>query len=339
MSLDLEGLLAPVSDDNPVGDDLAYDTDRQVIESVFETSASGEGSGSEVDWRDILKLIESQSAKTKDIWLPIYMMRVGVRMGRLETVVLGAQYLAGLVETYWENMHPQIEEYGFQGRKAPCESLTRIAEFLGPFKQIKLLSHPRLGEFSVFDFERFNDNGDGEDGYGMFRAVLAETTADDLDAILAKLDSIIADITRTDQMMTSLITGDTSVNFATTYESLKKARTSLIKFMPHLEPEIEESDGDSSGSGSGASSGRSGAPGSVESREDVIRAIDAIADYYRRKEPSSPVPLALKRAREWVTLDFMAVLEDIAPNSLSEAQGVLLSKAAREAPQDDSYSY
>jgi type VI secretion system protein ImpA len=63
--------------------------------------------------------------------------------------------------------------------------------------------------------------------------------------------------------------------------------------------------------------------GSVNSREDVLRALDAIGDYYRRKEPGSPVPVVLQRAREWVNLDFLAVLADIAPNGLDEAKRVL----------------
>ena len=35
----------------------------------------------------------------------------------------------------------------------------------------------------------------------------------------------------------------------------------------------------------------------VRSRDDVIRLIDKICDYYRDYEPSSPVPLLLKRAK------------------------------------------
>jgi hypothetical protein len=43
------------------------------------------------------------------------------------------------------------------------------------------------------------------------------------------------------------------------------------------------------------------------------------------------VPFILRRAREWSTLDFMAVLEDIAPGSLDEAGRVLRSRAKAEA--------
>ena len=79
----------------------------------------------------------------------------------------------------------------------------------------------------------------------------------------------------------------------------------------------------------GPDAGSGGGPriaGRVESREDVVKALDAIADYYRRREPTSPVPAALQRVREWVNLDFLALLEDIAPNSLDEAKRVLVTQ-------------
>jgi predicted component of type VI protein secretion system len=64
--------------------------------------------------------------------------------------------------------------------------------------------------------------------------------------------------------------------------------------------------------------------------------IDAIAEYYARCEPGSPVPFALRRARDWVSLDFLSVLEDIAPNSIDEARRVL--KNGRSNDGSDSWS-
>ena len=128
--MELEELLAPVSEEEPCGPDLAYDPERGQLEQAFESSASIDTSGeasaaAEIDWRSIIAQIEAQSARTKDIWLAVYLCRAGARSGQLSVVETGAQYLAGLMERYWDNLHPQLEEYGFQGRKGPCESLRR----------------------------------------------------------------------------------------------------------------------------------------------------------------------------------------------------------------------
>ncbi len=329
MALDLEKLLAPISEEAPAGPDLAYDPERAEIEQAFDSSASGDGSPSEAsdtDWRRIMNLIESQSAKTKDVWLPVYLCRAGAKSGQLDTVSLGAQYLAGLLDKFWDTVHPQLDEYGFQGRKGPCDSLTRIGAFLGPLQRTALMEHPRLGRFSGLDFERFRAHGEAEDGYGLFRAALEDLGDEPLQAAAEKIDTITAALKQTDVILTANAEGDTAPNFQPVYESLGGIKRALLSFVTapvEAEPEAETAQGVAGGP---AAAPAARIAGRVDSREDVIRALDAIADYYRRQEPASPVPLLLTRARDWVALDFLKVLEDIAPAGLDEARRVLVSR-------------
>jgi len=64
----------------------------------------------------------------------------------------------------------------------------------------------------------------------------------------------------------------------------------------------------------------SGAVTDIRTRQDAIRAIDAVAEFFRSHEPSSPVPLFLERAKRLISKSFMEVLEDIAPDSLTQAK-------------------
>lgn len=328
MAVDVEALVQPLSEDLPAGPDMSYDAARVDIEAAFEKSVSEDGPGGDADWRGVVRLIEAQAAETRDIWLPIYLMRAGAKAGRLETVEGGAELLAGLVEQMWDTVHPQLDEYGFQGRKGPCESLTRLPEFLNPFRDVVLLEHQRLGSYNARDFDRFRDNGTSEDGYGMFRALLEETSDDDLTAIIDRVAGIANSIRRTDVVLVANADGDTGTNFQPTYDMLEQVRKSVTFFL-RAKPDEAAMDNGSSAHGFGESSGDelSGAThsGAINSREDVVRAMDAIAQYYTRKEPGSPVPFALRRARDWVSLSFLEVLEDIAPNSLEEARRVLVT--------------
>ncbi|MGV8370865.1 hypothetical protein ACV33F_30545, partial [Pseudomonas aeruginosa] len=45
------------------------------------------------------------------------------------------------------------------------------------------------------------------------------------------------------------------------------------------------------------------ASGEIANREDVLRQLDRLLEYYVRHEPSSPVPVLLKRAKTLVTAD------------------------------------
>ena len=234
LKMDLEELLAPVSDDDPVGPDLAYDAERGTIEQAFDSSASIDTSGetssaAEIDWRPIIGMIEQQSARTKDVWLAVYLCRAGARSGQLALVETGAKYLAGLLEQYWEKAHPQLEEYGFQGRKGPCESLSRRGEFLGPLERTPLLEHPRLGRFSGADFERFRAGAEAE-GYGLFRAALADTPDETLVEIMGRLDAIVESIRRADAVLTTHADGDTGANFQPTYDLLAQMKKAVQSF-------------------------------------------------------------------------------------------------------------
>ncbi|KRA59195.1 type VI secretion-associated protein, ImpA family [Caulobacter sp. Root655] len=336
MAFDLGRLLAPVSDDEPTGPDLAYDPARYEIEQAFETEVSIDASGveaqaSDIDWRTILAKIVEQSDRTKDIWLPIYLCRAGARAGQLDTVEIGARYLAGLLETYWPTLHPQLEDYGFQGRKGPCDSLAGIPQFITPLRKITLISHPRLGSYSIDDFERFRLGGESEPGYGMFRAAIDDVSHEGLDEIIQRLNGVEDNLRRVDLVLTAHADEGGGTNFQETYAALGQMRRAVQAFGPKpIESEIGEPSTAPDVASPSFSHNATPVGARIETREDVVRALDAMGDYYRRKEPGHPILALLQRAREWVGLDFMAILEDIAPGSLDEARTVLQFRKQRE---------
>jgi len=60
--------------------------------------------------------------------------------------------------------------------------------------------------------------------------------------------------------------------------------------------------------------------GVIRSREEAVRALEAVADYFVKNEPSSPVPLICNRAKGLVSRGFLEVLEDIAPEAVKQAR-------------------
>ena len=66
--------------------------------------------------------------------------------------------------------------------------------------------------------------------------------------------------------------------------------------------------------------------GAINNSQDVINALKLICDYYKKKEPSSPVPLLLERAQRLVGKSFMDALMDIAPDGVSQASIIMGAK-------------
>lgn len=326
--IDRETLLQPVSDDAPAGPDLSYDPAREVIEQAFASPAD------EVDWDATIRAIVDQMAATRDLWLAVYLARAGARAGRLAVVGDALDLLAGYVERFWDSVHPTVEEYGIEGRRGACESLVRIGEFLAPLRRVPLIDHPRLGSFSGGDFERFAAEGAAADGYGPFRAALADTPVGRIAEEREQLEAVRAAILRTDRVLSerSEAVGQTGTNFAATYDTIDSILDAVRSFVA-AEP-VEAVSGDAHESPAIAAASPTATPGRIASRDDVARAIDSIIDYYGRTEPSSPIPIALVRIKGWITMDFVSILDDIAPGSRNEALSVLRSRNETDGGPD-----
>lgn len=328
MALDLDLLLAPVSDADPAGPDLAYDPQRHEIEQAFEASVSIDANGiaaaeGDTDWRRIVAAIAEQGARTKDIWLAVYLCRAGARAGKLDLVETGARYLAGLIERYWESAHPRLDDYGIEGRTGACDTLASFRAFVGPLRGIVLVDHPRHGAFTGDDLQRFQRGGEAEAGYGPFRATLEdEGSVQRLAEAVARLDGIGALFRSVDAALAARAGTGAGTSFLPIYEALDEIGDAARAFLPQPPVAVDEIP-DEGAEGGASETPRRAMSGAVRSREDVVRAIDLVIDYYRRSEPNSPVPLLLGRAREWVNRDFMELLEDIAPNAIGDARHLL----------------
>jgi type VI secretion system protein ImpA len=70
--------------------------------------------------------------------------------------------------------------------------------------------------------------------------------------------------------------------------------------------------------------------GQITSNEDIHKALDMIIVYYEQNEPSSPVPLLLKRAKRLVGRSFVDIIRNISPDAMTQVQMV----SGEEEPND-----
>jgi type VI secretion system protein ImpA len=331
--------LAPISLDDPSGPDLAYSAERVSIEDDFARASSG--AADEVDWKETIAAIAAQCVLTRDLWLAVYLARAGARSNRLDFVEDGIEMLAGLMEGFWDTVHPKLEEYGIEGRKTPCEALVRIGEFLGPLRRVILVEHPRLGSYSGEDFERFASDGEGTDGYGQFRAAIADTPLDRLQAVIDRLDHIVSALSRADTVLSrqASLENQTGTNFEPTFEVLASLRNAVLPYVVYSHAPAERMEDvvgsrtDDTGGKRTAAEDRQ-AVKTIETREDVARVLDTVIDYYVRREPSSPIPVALGRIKGWIAMDFMSLMQDISPGGMSEAAGILRARVEERGGSD-----
>jgi type VI secretion system protein ImpA len=81
--------------------------------------------------------------------------------------------------------------------------------------------------------------------------------------------------------------------------------------------------GDGADAGAAESGGvAAGISGAINSREDVVWALDRICDYFQRNEPTSPVPHYLRRAQKLVAMDFLDILREMTPDGVHQAETI-----------------
>jgi type VI secretion system protein ImpA len=63
-------------------------------------------------------------------------------------------------------------------------------------------------------------------------------------------------------------------------------------------------------------------PGEINTREDVVAALDRICDYYSKREPSSPLPLLLQRCKRLVSASFLDIIQEMLPDAIERAKAI-----------------
>jgi type VI secretion system protein ImpA len=149
-------------------------------------------------------------------------------------------------------------------------------------------------------------------------AALSEMPLDDLTALQQGTADAMAALNSIDGKLRS----EGGPEVAPTFDSLS---TQLVKLNRLLRAQVALRQGTADAEAAaetGAAAGRGAvvAVGAIRSREDAIRVLDAVSEFFRRNEPSSPIPLIVERAKRLVSKDFLEVLADIAPEALGSAR-------------------
>ncbi len=342
MAIDVAALLTPLSDDAPCGDDLWGTAPFEALREAFNQADDElvDPGSVDLDWRGLARDAEALATGARDIRAAGYVARSAARAGSLAGAADGVELLAGLLETFWEGVDPVPETDDpddLLERVSAIRALDARSSFITPLREATILDSRRYGSFSGADLISFRkpatEDFDPADGRQAFLEALSEDPAAPTAAI-ASLDRITAAFARISKAFRDNAPDGPGPSFSASSEAIAALRGILAGFAVEPPAEAAPAGGDavvSTGAPVGAASGGGGkSVGAINSRDDVIRALDAICDYYDRCEPSSPVSTALRRAKGWVKMDFLSVLAEINPDAVREVRKVLSPRSEQE---------
>ena len=333
MPTNLAPLAEPVSPESPCGVDLE---DTQLLASfdAFRIFGNATPLSSETDWQAIRQHALTALEQSRDLriltHLAAALLRIDGVVAFCGVLALADQWLA----ERWELVFPRVEDDALSRQNA-LSCLADPMAIVAPLRRCVVITHRQLGTVTLRDIERVTGQPDsivtdvGIPDSAQVEAALQVTPVEELATLVATLSSGTNSLDNMVANMQQYAGPQAAPDFAPLAKPLMRMRKVLAE---HLATRAKTN---SPASASRASTADGGAPadmeeaaglsvgtdsGEIQSRDQAIRAIDAAMLYFRKHEPSSPVPMLLERARRLVAKGFLEVLEDIAPDGLPQAR-------------------
>ncbi|HVR61518.1 MAG TPA: type VI secretion system protein TssA [Polyangia bacterium] len=338
-SFSTETVLAPIAGSDPCGVDLEYDG----AFAELERSAQGKpeqqiGStivpAEEPDWKTVQRQATELLGRSKDLRVAVQLTRALLRTGGWAGFAQGLGLLRDFVDNHWAGVHPRLDpddgndptmRVNILGSLADAPTTTTV-------RGMVLVASRTLGRFTLRDLEIAAGDAPAAGAEGPTMASLDGAA---LDCDLAELQAAsataraVADALGALEASVASHVGETAgVSYGKLLALVKKASAFLAAKVAMRTPAAVESAGDGGGgNGVGASNGggapmtaRSGLPGEIGSREDVLRALDKIITYYERHEPSSPIPLFMQRCKKLVMMSFLDIVRELVPDAIPQVE-------------------
>jgi type VI secretion system protein ImpA len=327
MSGQWEQLLRPISEGKPCGvsledtDELAsFDAFRLFGHKTRPLDAPADKNdpndkwvpkpADSPEWMDIRDRAFKTLEKSKDLrvlaCLGTAVLRTDGVPAFSETLSVASQWL----ESYWNEVYPLVDEDALL-RTSALNCLADPMAVVEGLRRIRFVDSPQHGAFSLRDVDQGVDDN-------QFNAAFASLPLAELARLRNSATGAVASLRNIDARMRDAAGTEAAPDF----EGL---RAQLARLAQLLQAHMARHPGNAAASRAGQDSspapGQTLSPeGAIRSREDAIRALDVVAEFFRRTEPSSPVPLLLGRARRLVSKDFLEVLADIAPEAVPQAR-------------------
>lgn len=328
MQVEASTLVTPVAQDHPCGEDL--DESQPLVLASFDgyrlfgQMAPWE-KDKQPDWREIRDRALETLGKSRDL-------RVLANLGAaaLHTEGLGAfgQTLDAAktwLDTWWDQVYPRIDEDAILRRNALNCFADRVAVVDG-LRRTPLLAHRQLGTYSIRDIEIAQGHltpGPDEPprDASQLDALLAALETENLTTIAGQVSAAIANFRAIEATMREHGGSEAAPDFTGPLQLLSRTKILLDGQLAARAPADAAGPAAEGGVDGGA---RQAAvrSGPIGTRDEAMKTLDAVAAFFRANEPSSPVPLFIERAKRLVGKDFLAVLEDVIPDSVAQAKSV-----------------
>ena len=336
MSLDIQSLLAEISTENPCGEDLEYDPDFGEMERAAQPKPAPEFGDTkappkEPDWPKVRTSAIELFTRTKDLRVAFHLTHSLIHTNGLPGLRDGLALMQGLLEQYWDTVHPQLDP----DNNDPTERINTLAQLADPATVLPSIREAALVESKGFGRISLRDNlialgkltlpAESDKQPVESSAINGAFMAAELDDLKNTADAIresLASVAAIESVMMDKVGATQVADLSALQDLLKEAQQIMSEHLSDRGVGETEKPSEVVEEGAGSRTVSQPVAGEINSREDAIRMLDMVSNYFKRHEPSSPVPLLLERAKRLVAKDFMEILRDLTPDGVKQAEEI-----------------
>jgi type VI secretion system protein ImpA len=332
--IDIEALLKSVSDEQPCGPNLTYDPAFYELENQSRGKPETQFSPAEdPNWKDLREMALGFLGKSKHLTAAVIVTVCELKLNGMGGVEQGFELVRGLLERHWAAFYPQLDPEDNNDPTERMNILSNLTSFADPYRFLSRLQEAPLcqstsfGRVRYLDVERAKQPSAEAPPEGQptplsesqIQAAFQDTSPELIAGNHLAAVKAGEHLAAIDSFLNSTV-GTAGVDLEPLRKLLKNIETTLAAYLPvGAEAGVDGATEAGAVAGGGSSSGPR-LSGTVQSRDDVVKALDRICDYYRQQEPSSPVPYILKRAQRMVKMNFMEIVNELTPDAMTQVR-------------------
>ncbi len=348
--LDIANWLEPVAGDSPAGPNLEFDAEFNALDRAAQGKPEQQYgdtviAAEEPDWKDVQAQALALLERSRDLRVVGHLAVARLHLGGLPDYAEALNLARQLIETRWDEVHPQLDPEDDNDPTLRANALLQLAHpglVLKYLRDLPLANSPRLGHYSWRDVAIAIGLVPSDAQDKPTETVVRSAFQDSNPERLAMLRQSVEAAAREARAICQAFDERAGSGNAPDFDELIKLLSQMAQFVQRyaIPTEGEALPPEAAEPTAAAQPGMPVAPpGSqrpaaitaaalteVTSRADAMRLLDLVTQYYQRNEPSSPLPMLLDRARRLADKNFLDILRDLAPDGLSQAQTVIGSR-------------
>jgi len=370
--IDLEEFLQPISEENPSGESLRYsgiydeisearraDKDVPMGDWQYELKTA--------DYRKVIELAtDALKNKTKDLQIAVWFSEALTKQFGFAGLRDSLKLVAGFQENFWETLFPEIDEGDMEGRANALEWLDRETSMMirrAPITAGEGLSFYDFEESKQFDIPENVETLDSSDQERYselrqqaetenrvtgvrWRKAKSQTRREFCEEISFIVDECWTEFENLNRVMEEKFDPKQLPGLHNLKKTLDDIKTQVKKLLdekrteePDASDEISDETSENASEENYSEDGTVTvrvSKGTIGSRQDALKRLTEVSEYFRKTEPHSPVSYLVARAVKWGNMPLEAWLQDVIKDD--SVIGQLRQTLGFETGQDDENS-